>query len=64
LGLGALFGLGLTRVLTHLVYGVSPTDPVAFAGVGLLLLAVALLASLLPARRASRVDPMSVLRDG
>jgi predicted permease len=62
--LGALGALGLTRVLESLVYGVSATDPVAFAGVALLLLAVALLASLVPARRASRVDPMSVLRDG
>lgn len=60
--LGALGALGLTRVLESLVYGVSATDPVAFAGVALLLLAVALLASLVPARRAARVDPMSVLR--
>jgi predicted permease len=65
-GLGLLIGvlcaLGLTRVLTSLVYGVSAADPVAFAGVALLLLTVALLASLVPARRAARVDPMSVLR--
>ncbi|WP_375758894.1 ABC transporter permease [Corallococcus exercitus] len=60
--IGALCALGLTQLLTSLVYGVSATDPVAFAGVALLLLTVALLASLVPARRAARVDPMSVLR--
>jgi putative ABC transport system permease protein len=60
--IGALCALGLTRVLTSLVYGVSATDPLAFVGVALLLLTVALLASLVPARRAARVDPMSVLR--
>ena len=53
-GIGALF---LTRLLKGLVYGVSTTDPIAFAGVIGLLTAVALLASWLPARRAARVDP-------
>ncbi|NVJ08642.1 ABC transporter permease [Myxococcus sp. AM001] len=60
--IGAVCALVLTRVLTSLVYGVSATDPLAFVGVALLLLTVALLASLVPARRAARVDPMSVLR--
>ena len=58
-GIGALF---VTRLLKGLVYGVSTTDPIAFGAVIALLGAVALLASWLPARRASRVDPMDVLR--
>jgi predicted permease len=56
---GALF---VTRLLKGLVYGVSTTDPVAFGGVIILLTVVALLASWLPAQRATRVDPMNVLR--
>ncbi len=58
-GVGALF---LTRLLKGLVFGVSTTDPLAFGGVMVLLAGVALLASWLPARRATRVDPMTVLR--
>ena len=60
--LGVLGAVGLSRVLAGLVYGVSTTDPLVFAAVALLLLGVALLASWLPARRASRVDPMTALR--
>ncbi|MFP2905954.1 FtsX-like permease family protein, partial [Pyxidicoccus sp. 3LFB2] len=60
--LGVLGALGLSQVLSGLVYGVSTTDPLILAAVALLLLGVALLASWLPARRASRVDPMTVLR--
>ena len=59
---GAVGALFLTRLLKGLVFGVSTTDPVAFGGVIVLLAVVALLASWLPARRATRVDPMNVLR--
>jgi ABC-type lipoprotein release transport system permease subunit len=47
-----------------MLYDVSPTDPLAFGAVALLLAVIALLASFIPARRASRVDPMNVLRGG
>jgi ABC-type antimicrobial peptide transport system permease subunit len=60
---GLAGALALSRVLGSLLHGVSPTDPVAFAGAGLLLLAVAAVASLLPARRAARLDPVEVLRE-
>ena len=59
---GAIGALFLTRLLKGLVFGVSTTDPIAFGGVMGLLIAVALIASWLPARRATRVDPMDVLR--
>jgi putative ABC transport system permease protein len=59
---GAVAALLLARLLTHLLYGVSPQDPLTLAGVGLLLAAAALVATTLPAWRASRVDPMTALR--
>jgi len=59
---GLLGAIALTRVLNHLLFQVSPGDPITFAGVALLLVAVALLACWLPARRAMKVDPMSALR--
>jgi len=52
----------LSRVMTGLLHGVSSTDPLTFTGVSIVLLTVALLACLLPARRATRVDPIVALR--
>jgi putative ABC transport system permease protein len=62
LGLGFAAALALSRVLATLVFGITVTDPVTFGAVGLILLAVALLASYLPARRAARLSPVSALR--
>jgi putative ABC transport system permease protein len=62
LGAGLIGALGFARVLSSLLYGVNPTDPLTFAVVSLILASVALLASYVPARRAMRVDPMIALR--
>jgi ABC-type antimicrobial peptide transport system permease subunit len=59
---GAVAALAATRVLKALLYSVSTTDPIAFGGVLVVLCIVALVASYLPARRASRAEPMDVLR--
>jgi predicted permease len=65
-GLGMLLGVAsswaLTRALSGLLFGVTPTDPMTFLGMLLVLTAVAVLAGYLPALRASRVDPMAALR--
>ena len=59
---GLAISLAATPQLAPLLYGVSPTDPVSIAGAALFLIAVAVLASLFPALRATRVDPILALR--
>ncbi len=60
--LGTLGGVALTRLLSSLLYGVSATDPATFAAAGALIVALALVASWIPARRAIRVDPTVAMR--
>jgi putative ABC transport system permease protein len=60
---GLAISLAATSQLAPLLYRVSPTDPVSIAGAALFLIAVAVLASLFPALRATRIDPILALRD-
>jgi ABC-type antimicrobial peptide transport system permease subunit len=59
---GTIAALFVSQTMTKMLFGVTPTDPVTFAGVAAVLMGVALFASYLPARRATRVDPIDALR--
>jgi ABC-type antimicrobial peptide transport system permease subunit len=62
IGIGVLVAIGVTRFIEGMLYGVTPLDPATYAAVGALFVAVTLLAAYLPARRATRIDPMMALR--
>jgi len=61
-GIGVVASLALTRVMESLLFGVSATDPVTYVVISAVLGVVAVMASVIPARRASKVDPMIALR--
>jgi putative ABC transport system permease protein len=59
---GIALALGLTRLISSFLFGVKPTDPITYAAVALAIIGVALLACYIPARRATKVDPLVALR--
>jgi ABC-type antimicrobial peptide transport system permease subunit len=61
--IGLIGAFGITRVIRSLLYNVTPTDPLSFGGVALFLALIAVVASYLPARRATNVDPIVALRN-
>jgi ABC-type antimicrobial peptide transport system permease subunit len=61
--IGAIAAIILTRLMANLLYKVSPRDPIAFGSAFLVLLVVALIACLMPAMRAARIDPVRALRN-
>jgi predicted permease len=61
-GIGVIGALGLTRLAEKMLYGVTPTDPVSFAGAGGLLILLGLVAAYVPSRRAARLNPVETLR--
>jgi putative ABC transport system permease protein len=63
IALGLLAAFGLTRAMTSMLVGVRPIDPLTFAGMALLFLLIAAIASWLPARRAASLDPSTALRE-
>jgi putative ABC transport system permease protein len=64
LGLGLVGALGLSRLVSRLLFGIEPTDPLCFVGSALVLIAVAIAACLIPARRATSIQPTEALRVG
>jgi ABC-type antimicrobial peptide transport system permease subunit len=62
IAIGIAGALALTRFLTTLLFGVTPTDSVTFVVVGIIFFVIAMIASLIPALRATRVDPLEALR--
>jgi ABC-type antimicrobial peptide transport system permease subunit len=61
-GLGIIAAILVTRLMSHLLYGITPTDPLTFSAIAVLLTFIALVACYLPARRAAHVDPVVALR--